>query len=121
MDEISGKTRLWDSNMNFWHECTKSPQAKKKKKDEEFQKELLQIRKAKIALLKTPVFCFHCQKSVKPIQPCKHMLEDGFEVGVDGSDFYSDSYKARDRRKYLKKKMKKIKKLKKKISLDSFK
>ena len=108
---------MWDSNMNFWHDCKESQQAKKKMKDEKFQKELLEIRKQKVAILKTPVYCFHCQKSIKPIQPCKHMKEDGFEVGKDGSDFYSDSYKARDRRKYLKKKMK----VKKKISLDSFK
>lgn len=117
MDEITSKTRMWDSNMNFWHDCKESPQAKKKKKDEEFQKELLGIRKQKVALLTTSIFCFHCQKSVKPIKPCKHMLEDGFEVGVDGSDFYSDSYKAKARRKLLKKQ----KKTKKKISLDSFK
>ena len=108
---------MWDSNMNFWHDCKESPQAIKKKKDEEFQKELLGIRKQKVALLTTSIFCFHCQKSVKPIKPCKHMLEDGFEVGVDGSDFYSDSYKAKARRKLLKKQ----KKTKKKISLDSFK
>lgn len=118
MDENVSKSRIWDTNMNFWHDCKESPDAKKKKQNEEFakqrQKELLEQRKFKAAKLKTPIYCVECEGSVKPYEPCKHMIRDGFEVGKDGSDFYSDSFKARERREQLKAK-------KKKTSLDSFK
>ena len=124
MDENLGKSKLWDTNMNFWHDCKESPQAKKKIKDDEFVKErkeiLLEEKMRKIGKLKTPVFCINCGKAQYPSQPCKHMLEDGFELGVDGGDFYSDSYKATERRKILKKNNLKLKKPNR-STLDSFK
>jgi len=118
MDESTARSRMWDDNLNLWHDCKESPEAKRKKQNEEFakqrKKDLLDQRKFKVAKLRTPIYCVECAKSVKPYLPCKHMIRDGFEVGKDGSDFYSDNFNARDRREQLKKK-------KKKISLDSFK
>jgi len=121
MDENTSKSKLWDTNMNFWHDCKESPQSKKKIKDEEFTKErkafLLEEKHRKIGKMKTPLFCFNCNKAQYPSQPCNHMLEDGFELGVDGGDFYSDSYKATERRKFLRKQ----KSNSPKSTLDSFK
>lgn len=116
MDEIVSKNKLFDTNIGIWHDCQKSPQAKKKKKHEEFLKkresELLEMRKEKVRKLKTPVFCHSCGKALRPNQPCEHMIADGFEIGVDGGDFYADTFKAEERRKYLKNKRKEDKKMK---------
>lgn len=125
MDEVVSKSRLWDTNMNFWHDCKESPQAKKKKLDAEWKKKRDEVIRAerirKINKLKSFVFCFQCNKGIKTATPCKHMIADGFEVGRDGGDFYSDSFKAVERRKYLKKQMKKSKNIKpKKSGLDGF-
>lgn len=124
MDEIVSKNKLYDTNLGFWHDCKESPEAKRKKKDEEFQKErqavLLDQRKLKVGKLKTPVYCFECVKANLPTQPCEHMIRDGFEVGTDGGDFYSDTFKATERRKYLQDKIKKMKHKPTKKGLDSF-
>ena len=124
MDETTGRSRMWDTNMNFWHDCKESPQAKKKQKDEKFQRErqefLRNARQEKIKKLKTPIFCNWCNKSIPAYEPCDHMIADGFEVGVDGSDFYSDSFKAKERRKFLKDRMQQKLKEKTKPKMDSF-
>jgi len=121
MDENTSKSKLWDTNMNFWHDCKESPQAKKKIKDDEFAIErkevLLEEKRRKVGKLTTPIYCVACSKSFKPNEPCKHMIEDGFELGVDGGDFYSDSFKAKERRKLIKKKIQHATK----TTLDSFK
>lgn len=122
MDETTAKSKLWDTNLGLWHDCKESPQAKKKKADQEWknkrEKILLEERKKKIIKLKTPIFCLACQKSYKPNQPCKHMIDDGFELGVDGSDFYSDTPKAIARREQIK--AKKKRESKKKSQLENF-
>jgi len=116
MDEVISKNKLFDTNLGIWHDCKKSPEAKRKKKEQEFkkqrEKELLEMRKEKVRKLKTPVFCHACNKAFRPKEPCKHMIADGFEIGVDGGDFYSDTFKAIERRKYLKSKMKEKKRMK---------
>lgn len=120
MDEIVSKNRLYDTNIGIWHDCKESPQAKKKKKDEAWLKKRQEIlkneRKKKIEKLTTPIHCHACNKSYRPNEPCKHMIEDGFEIGKDGSDFYADTFKATERRNYLKKKREE----KKKIKMENF-
>lgn len=110
-DEITAKNKVWDNNLNLWHDCKKSPEAKRKKENEEFA---INQRKFKVARLKTPVYCIECNHAVKLYEPCNHMIRDGFRIGIDGSDFYSDSYVSVSRREQLKNSQKKI-------SLDSFK
>ena len=123
MDETTSNGKIWDTNLGLWHDCEKSPEAIKKNKDAEFLKERQEILREqilrKIGKLKTPIYCVGCGKARYASEPCKHMIADGFELGVDGGDFYSDSYKAKDRRKYLR--SIKEKKLIKKHNLDSFK
>lgn len=124
MDENVGKSRLWDNNMNFWHDCKESPEAKKKEADLMWKKKraavLKEERQKKIIKLKTPIYCVKCVKSFKPIEPCKHMIEDGFELGVDGGDFYADTFKAIERRRQLQEKKNQSKQQKNKASLDKF-
>ena len=124
MDEVTSKYKTWDTNLGLWHDCKESPEAKRKKANEEFKKEreeqLLKQRQQKANLLKTPVFCYQCKCARYPIDPCEHMIADGFEKGVDGSNFYSDTFESIERRKYLKQKMKTAKEPQK-INLDSFK
>lgn len=126
MDEVVSKGRIWDTNLGLWHDCKESPDAKRKKQNEEFKKEreaiLLEERKRKVGKLKTPIYCHLCAKAHKPNNPCDHMIQDGFEIGVDGGDFYADTFKANERRKYLKDKLKKgeLKRKPSKKGLDGF-
>jgi len=107
LDENTSKTKIWDGNIGIWHDCKESPQAKKQKADSDWSKKRDEVlrheRLNKIAKLKAVIFCYHCEKGIKASSPCKHLIEDGFEFGKDGGDFYSDSYKSKQRRKLLKK------------------
>jgi len=124
MDENTSKGKLWDTNMGLWHDCKESPQAKKKIADTEWTEKrdevLREERRGKVMKLKAIIFCSSCNKGIQASNPCEHLLADGFEVGVDTANFYSDSYRSTERRKLLRQKNKRKDKPNT-TSLDSFK
>ena len=98
MDENTSKSRIWDTNLNLWHDCKKNPAEQKRKQDEWFKKWKDRFR------YKVPIWCCVCNKSFPYTDVCDHIRADGFEEGRDTCEFYADSYGAHNRREAVRKK-----------------
>ena len=101
MDENTSKSKLWDTNMNFWHKCQNKLQQKK----EQAEKLDLWYQNWKTRWkYKVPIWCYACNKSYPYTDVCQHIRADGFIEGKDTCEFYADSYSARQRRDAIRRK-----------------
>ncbi len=98
-NEHTGKWNIWDNNLGTFHSCDKNPQLKKEREEYEARKQLYKINKI-------PIFCYTCQKSFPRLEPCSHILADGFIPGKDNASFYADTRQAEEKRNLIKMKIK---------------
>jgi len=94
-NEHTGKWIIWDNNLGTFHSCNQNPQQKKEREDYEARKKLFLFNKV-------PILCSICSKKYSRLEPCSHILADGFIPGKDNASFYSNSREAEERRNLIK-------------------
>lgn len=107
-NEHSGKWNIWDNNLGLFHSCPQNKQQQREKEDYEARKQLIEHNKMMFSI---PVYCNTCGKSFPALEPCSHIVADGYITGKDNASFYANTKQAEEKRKLIKKQMQRKKEI----------